>query len=234
MTRDRAVRLMLLGLFLAFAAVDLLGELLGPVTVAALVKIMPVLVLAVHLVMMAGRKVATLVAGLIASATGDVLLALEPVMPGKVFIFGLLAFLVAHLFFIITFARLASWNPRRIPAALGVIVLAGLLLSQVLKQAGGLQWPVAIYGFFLVTMALTAIFAVKKSVMLGVGGAIFVSSDGSLAWNRFVGEFAGSGFVIMATYYVAQYLLSRGYLFEIGAVKDDYSVAPEIVTTPAA
>lgn len=222
--RDRAVLLMLLGLFIGFATVDLVGELIGPIAVQALVKIMPVLVLAVYLVMLAGQRVTTLVAGLIASATGDVLLALEPLLPGKVFIFGLLAFLVAHIFFIITFARIARWNPRRVPAAVGVVLFAGLVLSQVLEKAEGLKLPVAAYGLFLVAMAVTAIFAVNKSVLLGIGGAIFVSSDSSLAWNRFVGSFSGSGFVIMATYYVAQYLLSRGYLFEIGALEREWAV----------
>ena len=187
---------------------------------------MPVLVLAVHLVMMGGRKVTTLVVGLIASATGDVLLALEPLHAGKMFIFGLLAFLTAHIFFIITFVRIAHWNKKRIPAAVGVVIFAAALLSQVLLKAGGMMLPVAIYGLFLVSMAVSAIFAVNKSVLLGIGGAIFVSSDGSLAWNRFVGEFTGAGFVIMATYYLAQFLMSRGYLFEIGALTSEWRMEP--------
>lgn len=227
--RERTVKLMLLALFIAFAVIQLVGELVDPVFIIAMVKIMPVLVLGVFLVMMGGRKVTTLVLGFTASATGDVLLALEPVLKGNMFIFGLLAFLLAHVFFIVTFARIAKWNPKRIPAAVGVLLFAGVLLSQVLQQAGGLKLPVAIYGLFLVSMAISAIFAVQKSVLLGIGGAIFVSSDGSLAWNRFVGQFAGSGFVIMATYYVAQLLLARGFLFEIGAVKDQWSAAPEAV-----
>lgn len=226
-SRQRTVTLMLFALFLCFATVDLLGEILNPIAVLALVKIMPVMVLAVFLVMMGGRKVTTLVVALIASATGDVLLALEPLMPGKMFIFGLLAFLTAHIFFIITFVRIAHWNKKRIPAAIGVVLFAALLLSQVIQKAGDLKLPVALYGLFLVSMAVSAIFAVNKSWQLGLGGAIFVSSDGSLAWNRFVGEFTGSGFVIMATYYVAQFLISRGYLYEIGAIKDEWSAAPE-------
>ncbi|MEW5741703.1 MAG: lysoplasmalogenase [Myxococcota bacterium] len=231
--RERVVKILLLVLFIVFAAIQLVGELVDPVFILAMVKIMPVMVLAVHLVLMGGRKVTTLVLGFLASATGDVLLALEPALPkgSNMFIFGLLAFLLAHIFFIITFARIAKWNVKRIPAAVGVLVFAGLLLSQVLQQAGGLKLPVALYGLFLVSMAISAIFAVNNSVLLGIGGAIFVSSDGSLAWNRFVGQFAGSGFVIMATYYVAQLLLSRGYLYEIGALKSQWGLAPEVVET---
>jgi uncharacterized membrane protein YhhN len=75
----------------------------------------------------------------------------------------------------------------------------------------------------LLTGAINRIDKVKRvSYYLGLTGAIlFVISDSAIAIDKFSHQFKSSGFVIMSTYIVAQYLIVAGYIYQFRSVNQD-------------
>jgi uncharacterized membrane protein YhhN len=121
-----------------------------------------------------------LVLGLIASLAGDVLL----LPPGR-FVPGLLAFLAAHLAYLVAFLQL----PGEVPwLVIGIAGAATLVLSvgRVLVRAAsrvGLAGPVTAY---LVAITLMAVAATRTGDVVAIAGAwLFVASDAMLGWGRF-------------------------------------------------
>jgi uncharacterized membrane protein YhhN len=150
-----------------------------------------------------------LVAALAASLAGDVLL----LPPGR-FVAGLVAFLLAHLAYLVAFAQL----PGSVPWLVVGIVLAGVLVGtvgRVLVAAArrvGLAAPVAVY---LVAICGMAIAATRTGLPAAILGAwLFVASDAMLAWGRFKAPASGSTrgaarlrVAVIVTYHVGQVLL---------------------------
>ena len=144
--------------------------------------------------------------GLIFSLLGDVLLA----WPGDLFVFGLGAFLVAHLAYLKAYLsdckRLAVLP---LVLALGVgAVLLGLLISSGL---GPLLVPVIVYGTAISAMLWRALARLgtdvpKRSALLAAGGALaFVFSDSVIGIDRFVSPFHAAPYVIILSYWLGQW-----------------------------
>ncbi len=150
-----------------------------------------------------------LVAALAASLAGDVLL----LPPGR-FIPGLVAFLLAHLAYLVAFAQL----PGSVPWAIVGVVLAGVVVATVGRtvlgaaRRVGLVAPVAVY---LVAICGMAIAATRTGLPAAIVGAwLFVASDAMLAWGRFQAPAPGSPrgparlrVAVMITYHLGQVLL---------------------------
>ncbi|MGZ5271571.1 MAG: lysoplasmalogenase family protein [Ramlibacter sp.] len=150
-----------------------------------------------------------LLAGLACSLAGDVLL----MLPGR-FIPGLVAFLLAHLCYLVLLSRGVGWlpRPRALAATLGVgaVVYAALLpaLGPVLRVA------VAAYVLVIATMAAQAIGRAgvlrdAASRAVAAGAVLFMASDTLLAVNRFAMPLPLAPLWILATYYAAQILIAR-------------------------
>ncbi|MFJ7314268.1 lysoplasmalogenase [Pseudomonas sp. NPDC098747] len=144
--------------------------------------------------------------GLIFSLLGDVLLA----WPGDLFVFGLGAFLVAHLAYLKAYLsdckRLA---PMPLVLALGVgAVLLGMLISSGL---GPLLVPVIVYGTAISAMLWRALARLgsdvpKRSALLAAGGALaFVFSDSVIGIDRFVLPFHAAPYIIILSYWLGQW-----------------------------
>ncbi|WP_298925670.1 lysoplasmalogenase family protein [uncultured Ramlibacter sp.] len=155
-----------------------------------------------------GRFNAFLLLGLAFSLAGDCFLMLQ-----GMFIPGLVAFLIAHLFYIAVFKQGMAWFPsKRALAAtlgLGAAMYAFLFpgLNAVLKVA------VAAYVIVIALMAAQAIGRAlvlrdKQSIAVAVGAAFFMLSDSLLATNRFAFPLPMAQFWVLATYYVAQVLIA--------------------------
>lgn len=118
-------------------------------------------------------------------------------------------FLVAQVAYVVAFAPSARRSVlfRRPPllVAYGAVLVA--LVGWCAPHAGALLVPVAVYGACLVAMA---VLATGLSRLAGIGGAVFVVSDGLIALDRFVPgwHLAGQGEWVMVTYFVAQGLLA--------------------------
>jgi Predicted membrane protein len=149
-----------------------------------------------------------ILAGLLFSLAGDVLL-IEP----QNFVYGLAAFLVAHLFYIAAFARAGAGHFK--PASLGAYLIG---LAIVLAIYGGvpaeLKIPVIFYAAAISTMLCAALnFQLAKrtrqSQFALAGAALFVVSDAILAFNKFGYAFPAAPFFILSTYFLAQWLIAR-------------------------
>lgn len=148
-------------------------------------------------------------AGLGFSLLGDVAL----LWPEQGFIFGLLAFLAAHLAYLWAFTRvqrLAAWPW----AFLGYGLLAGLILGRLWPGVpAALQGPVVAYVICLSAMAAqAAVLAWRargsaeagRAALLALGGLLFVMSDACLATNKFAGPLPLASVWVLSTYWVAQ------------------------------
>ena len=157
-----------------------------------------------------------IVLALVFSWTGDVLLMFEP-RNNSFFIFGLIAFLIAHIFYITFYENiLRIENLRRnyrlfIPVFVYYIVLIYLLSPRL----GAMKLPVWFYGlvisYMLVQALQTARIRDRLAFLLMVPGAIlFVASDSLLAINKFYRSFEYGGVAVMLTYGIAQLLITLG------------------------
>ena len=179
-----------------------------------------------------GKKDLLLMAALAASLAGDCFL----MFPGF-FIPGLVAFLIAHLFYIARFKQGVPWFASR--AGLLVPVAYAAVMFSLLWRLGlpeELRAPVAAYVACISLMAAQALGRAKwlhktqqgtssnGAIWVAVGALSFVTSDSFLAWNRFVApvQLLGldSAFWVLSTYFLAQILILRGCL------KPDAPLAP--------
>ncbi|HVC70053.1 MAG TPA: lysoplasmalogenase [Acidimicrobiales bacterium] len=149
----------------------------------------------------AGARRDWFVAALVCSLAGDVLL----MLPSDLFIAGLGAFLLGHLFYLAGFWSHHPGAPAL--AVAGAVVLVGLspLGARVLKALRSqrpIRLPVAVYMVVIGAMLATAL--ATGNVLAGIGAGLFVSSDTMIAWNRFVRPFGPADVGIMVTYHLGQ------------------------------
>lgn len=131
---------------------------------------------------------------------------LPKVMPEDLqFIAMVGGFAVAQALWIAAFTR----TPRRRPPlawVLLLVVVAIALLAVTVPSAGALAPAVVIYGLLLLAVAYLA---AGHGLVGGLGGALFVASDGLIALGAFRPElvdWSHRGLVVMATYVAAQAL----------------------------
>jgi uncharacterized membrane protein YhhN len=153
--------------------------------------------------------------GLGLSLVGDVAL----LWPVQGFLPGLVAFLLAHLAYIVAFTRgvrFAGW-----PTAFGAYAaLAGAILALLWDGIPSpLRLPVLAYVACLSVMAAQAMCAwhaahergdagaIRLARHAAVGGAVFVASDALLATDRFGAPLPLSALFILGSYWAAQWLI---------------------------
>jgi uncharacterized membrane protein YhhN len=150
------------------------------------------------------------IAGLIFSACGDFILDYDRV---NWFIFGLGAFFIAHLCY------LASLKPyvkslKQTQYLLISLLYVGYGAGMLWLLSGGLGElfiPVFAYMSILLLMALATVFSGKSNPWLIVGGISFVLSDSLIGFDKFFSPIENVSFVIMITYYFAQFSLFKGF-----------------------
>ncbi len=153
---------------------------------------------------------------IIFSLAGDVLLMLDYFIP------GLIAFLLAHVFYILAYRQHQSEETENALAGLQrirlafPIVLAGSGLVIILYPVlGDLRIPVMIYALVITVMVLNGLFRYGRTTsqsfwMVFFGAVLFMISDSVIALNKFLTPIENAGFIIMSTYSVAQLLIVRG------------------------
>jgi uncharacterized membrane protein YhhN len=156
------------------------------------------------------------------SLGGDVLLMQKS--NEKFFMFGLGAFLVSHLFYILTYRqhRLedspeALQGLQKIRFAFPVILAGTGLVTVLYGHLGGLKIPVMVYAAVITIMVLTALFRFGRtnapSFAMVFGGAIlFMISDSLLAIDKFLDPIPIASFWVMSTYISAQFLIIKGII----------------------
>lgn len=157
--------------------------------------------------------------GLAFSWAGDVLLQFTD-QGTDMFIPGLLCFLLAHVMYLSVFFGSQGNNGflEKHFYAFFVILLYGVALTGLLWEGlGKFKIPVIVYSLVILSMLAGAINRYYKTerrsyYMVLAGAILFVLSDSLLAINKFSYPFAASGFAVMSTYVLAQFLIITGYL----------------------
>jgi uncharacterized membrane protein YhhN len=138
------------------------------------------------------------------------------------FMIGLGAFLIAHIFYIITYRQHRSESRenellpvQKIRFSLPVVLAGTGLVAILYPVLGGFRVPVIIYSIALISMVLNALFRFgrtnTRSYWLVLSGAVlFMISDSILAINKFSGPIEMGGTLIMLTYIAAQFLIVEG------------------------
>lgn len=156
-------------------------------------------------------------AGLVLSLVGDVAL----LWPQQGFLPGLVAFLLAHLAYLVAFSRAVRFGARP-QAFIAYAVLAAVMLTVLWPGLpGGLRGPVVAYVLCLAAMAAQTatvwLVARQRGVATpdlrlarraALGGLLFLSSDALLAFNRFHTPLPAAGLLILGTYWAAQWLIA--------------------------
>jgi uncharacterized membrane protein YhhN len=204
-------------LFAVSAAASLTFLLARPLTAGdwpVIFKVLSILLLAVL-----GFRVDGLLGGALAlSSLGDFLLGvrrLESLDGESLFLLGLVAFLIAHLVYIVLFRKyltLVWWksSPARMWGVLAILVALGSVLGILRQSLGSMLIPVVVYSLVLSCMGISAMLADLGTPLAGFGALLFIASDAMIAITKFRGPFPGNGQLIWITYYSAQFLILRG------------------------
>ncbi|HEV8269860.1 MAG TPA: lysoplasmalogenase [Chitinophagaceae bacterium] len=161
---------------------------------------------------------------LVFSWAGDLLLMFESIF-SNFFIFGLVAFLIAHIFYILFYENIIRKEGLNknywwfLPVFIYYIALVYLLSPHL----GDMKLPVRIYGIVISYMLIQALQTGRikdlGAATLMIGGAVlFITSDSILAINKFYESFEYAGIAIMLTYGIAQLLIILGAVKYISSV----------------
>ena len=142
------------------------------------------------------------VVALVCSLAGDVFL----MLPRDLFVFGLGAFLLAHLAYVVGMV-VDGVDAMRLLAgvvlvAVGILVLGTQIVRAAYAAEADLAIPVTVYIGVISAMVVAAVGTGRP---LAIGGALlFYSSDALIGWSRFVREYSWAPVVIMVTYHLGQ------------------------------
>jgi len=159
--------------------------------------------------------------GLVFSLVGDVLL----ISSERLFLFGLIAFLLAHISYIIGFLEesmtITVWS-----LILAVIItvsisrlLRRIVAAMQMKGENRLILPVTTYGTVISMMLYAAISTIfnplwktSSAFFVSLGALLFCASDAILAWNKFVSPVKYGRVLNISLYYLGQIGLIAGVL----------------------
>lgn len=194
-------------LFFSFSILYLVLDSFEPLTISWLIKILPIMILAIAVAKTSGFSGKTLLLlALVFSAIGDVLLEQGFFVP------GIGAFLIAQLHYGVFFASNWSSAKTRWPMS-GLILIFMLVMAFLLApHLGELKLPVFAYLVVIGAMGLLASqsnMPLKWSVL---GAFVFILSDSFIAIDRFLHPLPLSSYLIMASYYAAQWMIAQGAL----------------------
>lgn len=144
-----------------------------------------------------------LIIGLIFCMIGDYAI-------GKVFEYGLLSFLIGHVFYISAFS---TANERKVPTAAKVPLLLfgiamALWIGGTLFSLGDTFLGIAVITYMAVILTMGWSSIRTNSNFALVGALLFIASDTVLAINKFVIDIPYSHQLIMLTYYAAQLFIT--------------------------
>jgi uncharacterized membrane protein YhhN len=163
--------------------------------------------------------------GMAFSCIGDIAL----MLPFDAFVPGLIAFLLAHLCYIVAFRAGFRAGRGLLFAAALLAVFAGINLAGLWPLLpNDLRIPVVVYVVVLALMATLALArawaknaatpsAPTSARWAAIGAVLFVISDSVLAWDRFGGGLPAASLCVLSTYYAAQYCIARSASPDIGS-----------------
>lgn len=152
----------------------------------------------------------TITAGLAFSALGDLAGSFKTGGDPQefyAFVFQMLFFALAHIFYIITFFKLKPARTGTLWTLATCALCAAIYVFSLVKIVPCVEDTVltfCVIGY--ATIITVMLFSALKTAdpVIAIGACLFVFSDFILAWNMFVGKVDGSRYFIMVPYYLAQ------------------------------
>ena len=186
--------------FLVVMAMDMVG--IG----RTVLKAIPVSTLMVLVLRdMRGLARICLTGALLGSVCGDILLDLPY---ANLFIFGLVAFLVGHLFYTVLFFWYAK-SPDGFAKVMmaGLVLFAGVMIWIFRGIAPALYGPVVLYIVVIITMSIGALLVPAENHLLFWGALLFIASDVVLALNKFLVAVPYGRVINISLYFIAQFMI---------------------------
>jgi len=157
--------------------------------------------------------------GLIFCLGGDVFLALpQP----KMFLLGLVSFLVGHVFYVLSFFTMATISLWTGGGCLVTIVVSGGIYIWLKPHLGSMKRPVMAYVIVISIMVVGACSILGDTalspygrIMVFIGAVSFYFSDIFVARDRFLKNEFSNRLIGLPLYYVGQFLLA----FSVGWLK---------------
>ena len=160
-----------------------------------------------------------MLAGLLFCLAGDILLALPQ---KKMFLRGLIAFLLGHVFYIFAFLNFTRSGPWTWTGTLVILIVSSVIYFKLRPHLAKMKIPVLCYCLVITVMLAGAwsIFADSGltrpgRIMLFSGALVFYISDIFVARDRFLKKEFFNRLIGLPLYYAGQFLLA----FSIGLVQ---------------
>ena len=200
-----------IAIFIGFGLVFLLTLHLRPYPIHYIVKAIPIFSLAILVIRRIQGKMGMLMfCGFLFSGIGDIVLELGLKIG---FIFGIGAFLIAHLFYTIVFLNQPKPRGVRLFLALGIVIYGFAIGYWLLPDLGKMLFPVVAYLCVITLMGVSASIGSRNHSLIILGAYLFIISDSIIAVSRFLQPIAYGSYWIMVTYYAGQFFIA------IGAIK---------------
>ena len=165
--------------------------------------------------------------GILLSLTGDILLMISL---DRLFMAGLVAFLLAHLAYLIGFnipiPQISAWGFfLAIMVGLGGMrVIRRVLASLAANGQARMRTPIIIYGTVISLMLLSAMMKLNDftwkanaGVLVSMGAFLFYVSDIILAWHKFVAPIKNGRIYNIGAYHLGQIILIAGVITQFGS-----------------
>ena len=164
--------------------------------------------------------------GIVLSLLGDVLLMISL---DRFFLAGLVAFLFAHVAYVIGFniplPPISAWT---IILALmiglgGARVIRRIIAALTASKQGHMRAPIIVYSTVISLMLLSAMIKLTDldwnaiaALLVSCGAFLFYLSDIILAWNKFVSPIQHGRIYNIAAYHLGQIMLIAGVIAQFG------------------
>jgi alkenylglycerophosphocholine hydrolase len=176
------------------------------------IKAIPALSLAVlAFIAVSGARGKLLFTSLVFCAAADIALELDG---GKYFVVGLGLFLIAHIFFIITFSRDFKFQKSRVPVIVLLAVYSMMMALVMTPSLKEMAIPVYIYMTALTLVGIFAALRAARNDFTLYGAISFIVSDSIIAIDKFMMPVPAANYIIMITYDLALFLIVFGFLRE--------------------
>jgi uncharacterized membrane protein YhhN len=148
------------------------------------------------------------------STLGDMFLGLDA---DRLFIFGLASFLIAHLLYIVLFARNRPEpriNGSQKMLAVLLVIFSASMFVWLWPNLGDMRLAVVVYLCAITGMGVTALLAGFRAPWVTLGAMLFIVSDSMIAVSKFKSPIEYGNYLIWATYYIGQLFIALGYIRE--------------------
>ena len=186
--------------------------------------LMPLLILFYIFGVIEGASIARvdwlIVVALIGGCAGDIFLMLKN--QEKWFLFGMGAFLVNQIFYIISFflsiTNITNFDTWGLFLLGPVILMLIFMIPRFINKTEDMKIPVLVYLGAILLMHIVAILRLAEFqglpfILVYVGSISFIFSDATIAVNKWDTKVPHGRLIIMTTYVMAQFFITLGVLF---------------------